>query len=328
VRKLNAPIAVASLVLSVMLWVVVYSQSITPERPDRIVAPLKTEGLDTNRFVITQIDRNVRFTVVGPEDRLREYGPGTVEAIVDLSQATEGAGIYPVQIVPEEIQQYMRGGAPYTQITVERIARRWIPVRLEGVGELNDPGLQFVRASFQPSQVLVTGPQSVVAKAQFARVRLPLSEVNSKSAEPIPIDVEVVDASNTRLPDVNATPNSVNASVVTQPRPTERSVVVVPTINGQPAAGFQFESISVQPETITLTGEALAIAGLTKVETEPIDVNGLRATREYRVALRLPRGVRVAGPGNLVRVVYRVEPAANTQASPPMQSTPGGGAPQ
>jgi YbbR domain-containing protein len=55
--------------------------------------------------------------------------------------------------------------------------------------------------------------------------------------------------------------------------------------SGEPADGYQIDSIKVAPASAVVTGPASTVAALQAVETEPLDLNGLTGSVERRVAL-------------------------------------------
>jgi len=63
--------------------------------------------------------------------------------------------------------------------------------------------------------------------------------------------------------------------------------VVVPRINALPA-DLQMKGLAVEPQAVELSGPQAALAALSVVESDPIDVSQLRGSQRMTVPLRLP----------------------------------------
>jgi YbbR domain-containing protein len=91
-----------------------------------------------------------------------------------------------------------------------------------------------------------------------------------------------------------------------------RSLPVDPNITGTPAAGFEIESVTVDPTVALVAGDADQLAGLTQVETEPIPMTGVSADETVTVKLALPTGV-VAVGDQPIRVSITLRPVTATR---------------
>ena len=69
-----------------------------------------------------------------------------------------------------------------------------------------------------------------------------------------------------------------------------------------------------QPETVAISGTSQAIATLSQVETEPIDLTGLTKDHQFTAAIKLPPGISKCEPNKVkVRVHIVPVPAAENQ---------------
>ncbi len=76
-----------------------------------------------------------------------------------------------------------------------------------------------------------------------------------------------------------------------------RMVRVQPTIDGQPARGFEVVSVRSEPETVEVSGPESALKQLREAITEPISVSDLKATvREVVTVGVADASVRVRAP--------------------------------
>ena len=89
-------------------------------------------------------------------------------------------------------------------------------------------------------------------------------------------------------------------------------------MTGKLAPGYYLEPVEANPPSATIFGDPSVLAGVTTVETEPIDVTGLASTSVRPVFLRAASGVTFLQP-RPVNVTLRVTPIQTTQV---LQVTP------
>jgi YbbR domain-containing protein len=66
-----------------------------------------------------------------------------------------------------------------------------------------------------------------------------------------------------------------------------KSVPVKPAVVGLPQKGFAIVEISVVPAIVALEGPKSAVAKVSSIKTEPIDINGINADLTYKANLNL-----------------------------------------
>jgi YbbR domain-containing protein len=101
-------------------------------------------------------------------------------------------------------------------------------------------------------------------------------------------------------------------AVTVEIRQVETSTVPVKPILSSPGAGYVVSKVDVDPTTVTLAGKHTPDA----VETERIDISGLRGTETYSVLLRVPEGSNVLGVSS-AHVTVTVAPASDVGRSAP-----------
>jgi len=87
-------------------------------------------------------------------------------------------------------------------------------------------------------------------------------------------------------------------------RSVTRSVPVVPSIDGQPAAGYEVEGFTCQPAAVEVVGADMPLRQLDKVSTDPVSVAG--ATGPVREAVTMgvtAPGLRLKTPGKATVIV-------------------------
>ena len=85
------------------------------------------------------------------------------------------------------------------------------------------------------------------------------------------------------------TVNSINPETISLKIESQlvKSVPVKPAVVGLPQKGFAIVEISVVPAIIALEGPKSAVAKVSSIKTEPIDINGINADLTYKANLNL-----------------------------------------
>ncbi|MFZ4509193.1 MAG: YbbR-like domain-containing protein [Fimbriimonas sp.] len=293
-----------SFTLSLLLWVLVRSQELPQGRTLIRSVRLQQAGLPEQRYVVTKIDEEIQLTLEGDDADVRSFNQTTVLAVVDLSGAVSGLRSYPVVIYPESVRKVISGPLT-TRVEIEPLVRKKVEVVADTRGELGDPNFELQDLVVTPQLVDVEGPKSQVDKLVRLRAQLDLAEVNLKQKQSYSVGIEALGPKDAPLLNLRTTPLFVRVEPVVRAAPEERLVMIVPKIVGRPAEGFVAETYNCEPQQTTVTGRSLAIAGLTRVETEPIDIAGLSESRSFEVKLILPDGVR-APKASQVRVRVKI----------------------
>jgi YbbR domain-containing protein len=117
----------------------------------------------------------------------------------------------------------------------------------------------------------------------------------------VPVDA----VGNARSP-ADVSPTTARISIRVFSEPETRTLPVSPTVTGTPADGFEIDSISVDPSTVLVEGDADPLAALARVDTAPVSVSGLSETQTFETDLALPDGLEAVDAGPIqVTVTFR-----------------------
>ena len=111
---------------------------------------------------------------------------------------------------------------------------------------------------------------------------------------------------------VDVTPPTARVTIPVFSDQQSRTLPVNPVITGNPAAGFEIESVTVDPQVALVAGDAEELAKLDEVDTEPIPMTGVSTDQIVKVALALPTGV-VAVDDDPVKVTITLRPVTGTR---------------
>jgi YbbR domain-containing protein len=159
----------------------------------------------------------------------------------------------------------------------------------------------------------VSGPQSVVSTISEVRASVAVDssgvDVN-QLVTLVPIDDrgQAIPASTP----VEVQPPQVRVRVAVFSDRRSKTIPVSPNVIGTPAAGFEVESVELNPGVVSVEGDANDLAGLDHADTAPVSVAGASSEFVQTVGLALPDGVEELGAGS-VQVTVRLRPITGTR---------------
>lgn len=170
-----------------------------------------------------------------------------------------------------------------------------VPSQLEIVGEPPNVVDVRVRGSSGALSRIAAGELAAVLDLQSARPGQRVFHLSPGDVR-VPFGVEVVQVS----------PSNFNMRF----EPSAAKVLpVVPSVDGEPAPGFEIGTVTAEPSTVEVEGPRSAVAALTTAMTEPVSASGATAAVSELVAVGLADpSVRLKDP-NPVRVTVNVTAA-------------------
>ena len=268
--------------------------------------------------VVNQPPDTVLLAKPAPVTSIRYYAPSGVPvagssfvATVDLSGVVpkDGLATVPIQVQAVDGRIRVLGYDPaVASILLEPLKTKPVPVKVEH-GVVPD-GLTLGETSVDPETVLVSGPESVILRVDAARADVLIQPAGLD----IDQDVELVpvDKLGNALRSLDVTPPTARVVIAVFSDRQTRSLPVDPNITGTPAAGFEIESVTVDPQVALVAGDADTLAGLTQVETDPIPMTGVSADETVTVELALPTGVVSVGD-QPIKVSIKLRPVTATR---------------
>jgi len=158
-----------------------------------------------------------------------------------------------------------------------------------------------------PATILITGAKSRVDLIAEARVSVFLSDAREDAVrvrQPTYYDEEGDVAA------INGVDTGANEVRVTVPVAEIEGVADKPLIvnfTGNPATGYRLLGVSVEPNSLLVTGAPTVLQDLRSLSTEEIDISGLNESLTQRVTLDLPSGV-VLDEVQPIVVTVEIEP--------------------
>ncbi len=248
---------------------------------------------------------DVALRIEADEDLWDQFTAGDFKATVNLLGAQIGTQDVEVQVEPlgernglriiEVIPTLHAAGAETGTVRVELkpLVSQVVPVSLDLVGA---PliGYEPSTPNVEPEQVVVSGPEDLVGRVAAAVASVDLSGVVTDVRQTYSLVPR--DDSGFIVAGVTLDPSSVDIEITVEQKRFSRLVVVSPSLEGSPAAGYNVTSVELDPPSVTLLGPLELLNVTSFVVTDDVDITGATSDITRIVNLvGLAPGVSVSG---------------------------------
>lgn len=305
---------VRTFLLALALGVSVWVSAVSAADPNDVRAypdpiPLELVGQDPSLVLINEIPSSVQVTLRAPRSvwETLTARDDAIRATLDLSGLSAGNHVLPVQLmVSARPYQVVLLNPSTVSVDLESLSSRTFPLVLSLTGQ-PAAGYQAGDATMDLDKVSISGPESLVRRADRARVLVSLDGVRESIDESLPI--EIVDEENIPINGLTINPESVQVSVPISQQGGFRDVAVKVVVQGQQAAGYRIENISVFPPVVTVFADDPEIVNELPgvVETLPLDLQDRNEDISTRLSLSLPENITLVG-AQTVQVQVSISP--------------------
>lgn len=303
----------STFLLALILALAVWISAVTAANPDEVRAPIKVPleiiGQDPALIVTSALPANIEVTLRAPRSVWEQLTvqEKPVRAIVDLSNLSSGEHQIDIRVqISVRPTQIVLTDPTSIVVTLERLASLTLPIDLSLQGE---PAIGFQAGTprMDAQTVVVSGPESLLNKAERARVLVNFGGARESIDQAIPI--KILDGQNATLNGLTITPENVVVQIPISQQGGFRDVAVKVVVNGQVSAGYRLENISVFPPIITVFASnpelVRALPGV--IETQPLNLQDAKEDISTRLALNLPTDITIVG-SQTVEVKVDVSP--------------------
>ena len=302
----NLGTLLTAFIMAVIVWVssVVASDPNVDNTLSRPVA-IEVIGQDPGLQIMSELPRSVTLVLRAPTSVWNQLNndQGSVRAWIDLSNLGAGAHDVPVQVqITSHLVRLIHQDPQQLTITLDPIISKTFPVNLI-VSGIPPVGYEAQTPWIAPTEVKVTGPESLIASVNEARVTLDITNMNQSIVrEQTPL---LLDADGRVVSGLTVSPNTVTINQPITLLGGYRYVIVRAVSVGQVANGYRLTNIFVSPVGVVVFSSNPELVNNLPgyVETQPIELTGKEDDFETLVGLNLPSGISVVGdPKVLVQV--------------------------
>lgn len=306
-----------SLIMALLLWLQVDTQR-APAKQRELAVRVETRNVPAD-MIVTRGPRTVKVIAEGTTEQLDRITAEQIAAFVDFQNAGSGLQRYLVQLSTPRINVPLRLQRAYEQFELSRMESRAFKLSVEPRGIVAGD-LRYEGASADPETVSISAPEQALAKVNFVRAMLDLSKI--RPGETMTAKVEVLDKDGRPIPFASSDPEEVTLRPAVAAAPATNRFLITPQWQGQPAFGYEVTAFTVRPNQVEAAGSPAVLARVQRIETEPIDLSGLRETTTFTVKLKRVDGIRLTGETS-VRVTVVVGATASSAPPSPLPEGPG-----
>ena len=293
---------IRTFLLALVLGASVWLSAVTGADPDEArpfpnPVLLEVIGQDPSLILTSEIPPTIEVTLRAPRSVWEQLvaQENSVQGILDITGLSAGEHTQVIQIrIGQRPAKTVLVTPETITFTLEPLSTQSLPIDIIVSGE-PAVGYQAGEATVEPTQIAISGPESIVRQAARARVLVNLDDERESIDEVF--DVQILDDQNTILNGVSINPQSARVMIPISPQSGYRDLAVKVVVSGQVAAGYRLENISVFPPVITVFAEDAelvnALPGV--VETQALDLQDARENISTRLALTLPDTITIVG---------------------------------
>ncbi len=291
------PTFLTAFILALAIWVIAVNSndpSVQKVYPSNVT--VEVVGQEADMVLTNTLPQNISLTLRAPTSiwttLIDEKVP--VRAIVDLSGMGEGAHTVPIQIEvgvrPVEVVSYSPRSV---DITLEALASSQFDISVINSGVAI--GYQAGAPQLDQTKAIVSGAASLVSQVTSVQASLDISQAHSDVSEQVTL--KAYNAAGAVVKGVSITPEKVTVKESITQLGGFRNVVVKVVTTGLVATGYRLTAISVNPPTVTVySSDPLLVEALPGyVETEAINLAGLKDDLNQQIGVQMPSGITLVG---------------------------------
>ncbi len=293
----NTVLKIVSVIVAIFIWIQATSNQANFSLRPLASIPVATNNLNPHLTVMSVTPSNVSVEIKGPPSAVGSVSLAQVQAFVNLSQL-KGPGTRSLKVsvaVPANVVVY-RVTPARVDVTVAKIVQQKVAVALK-VGGLTADGYEMAGYTSSLKQATISGPTGALKEVAAVTGTVSLgSRSHSFTADVV---LHAVNNAGKVVPRVQVNPATDAVNVIIKPRPPQKVLPVVTQLTGQVASGYKISQITVYPSSVTVSGSTKSLAGLTRLDTIPINVTGATKTITEAVPVVVPKGTRLVNSGEV-----------------------------
>ena len=311
----NIATLLLAFVVAIIIWVNA-SQIEEETARQNLVIPINVVGIPENGILLKpdlETLQTLQIGYEGPASIVRELTIDDFTATIDFSVVPYGVETaVPIEVTintDEDISLVFQSSEEVIALLEQSISRD-IPIELDIRGTVargHSQGTPLI----DPPFITVSGPASSVD--QLSTIRLTVFLNNARQTQLYSPQILYYDQQG-RVTSTRGLSQSTDEVQVTIPVNEsagfeEKFITVART--GEPAPGYRLLNITVEPNSVFVTGPPAQLESLDLLATEQIDLTGLTASTQLRVTLDLPSEIELDQDQEIF-VNIEIEPRVDT----------------
>ncbi len=279
------------ILLAVGLWFFVANEGYKIEKlPEKL--PLKILGLEKNLALasdLPEIEVEVRASITS----WKNITAVDFKAYIDLTDLEEGEHQVNVNVVSSHSLVQVADWRPKTiLIELSPLSEKIVPVVVQVSGSAGE-GFNAGEIESEVKEVKVVGAESKLKFVSSALVKIELHGEMASIKQKFPL--QAYDEKGKEIQGLSFLPSEIEVSLPIEKSTNSKTLGIKANLSGNPAPGFWVQEVLVDPATVTVQGAKEQISPLEFLNTERIDIQGVKSDVEKIVTLSVPKDLTVSG---------------------------------
>lgn len=287
-KRVNILIA---LIIAVCLWAYVtgaVDPNTTKKFTDVSIQLINEDSLAQDGLAVDSTDiKSIDVSLKGNRADISKLSKDDIKVTADLYGRHKGSNYVTLDVqLPNGIEVDSKS-EDRILISIDELKTKEVSVEVKLTGDVADD-TTLGDASVSPSKMVVYGTKDNIDKVDHVQASINAKVLQAKETTH-DATVEAVDSKETAVDYVTTAEDSVS---VTARLLKIKKVPLKAEVVGSVADGYELEKVEV-PETVEIVGDEEALAKITSVTAEDIDISGVSQNESIKINVKLPDGVEV-----------------------------------
>lgn len=320
----NLGLKVLSLIIAIFLWLLVINVSkpeitdtktvtLTVLNQDAFDADSKTWNIDRNTVTISyRVRSDVRSKITAND----------FTAYVDLNDYSI-TGSVPVYINKsaniENLVEDATARPGIVRVNIENVQEKKFDIESKVTG-MPKPGYTVSNVIISPESVYLNGPESEIGRISKVGIQINVDGLFENKQSTAKLLYYDANGNQITVQNVKSSQDTLNYAVNIH---KEKAITLLSSVTGTPAAGYQYESMTISPDSVKLAAASSVIDHMSVFELPSIDISNATDTMtvSYRLRDYLPAGIELSpdSPAE-ISVTARIEKLPETEAATPLDN--------
>jgi len=303
----NNNLKVLAVIIALILWMYVMTEQNPQVTHVFRDVPITYQNLDNNKLALRDTNQElaVDVTVKARRSIIANIDKSDIKCILNLKGRMEGENLIPVVVKLPEGLELIDVKPREIVVYLDAVIEEQFPVRVQLQG-VPAHGYAALDPIIKQKEVVVKGARSKVNSVKTVAVQIDITGESRDVMGTYP--VRVFNGNGKVIEGLTFRPEAIEVVV---PIVFKRDLPVKLDLSGTPAPGYLISNITIEPQTITVTGNKDLLEKIDSIKTAPIDVTGIKKDFAGEVSVILPKGVELLDKeDNNVKVEIHVEKEA------------------
>ncbi len=289
-KRVNILIA---LLIAICLWAYV-TGAVDPNTTKKFtevpIQLINEESLAQDGLAVDSTDiKSIDVSLKGNRADISKISKDDIKVTADLYGRHKGSNYVTLDVqLPNGIELDSKS-EDRILISIGELTTKEVSVEIKLTGDVAED-TTLGDASVSPSKMVVYGTKDNIDKVDHVQASINAKVLQSKETTH-DASVEAVDSKETAVDYVTTAKEEVS---VTARLLKIKKVLLKADVVGSVADGYELEEVEV-PENIEIVGDEEALAKITSVTAEDIDISGISKNESIKISVKLPDGVEIKG---------------------------------